>query len=639
MFENIDRSFLTEYAPSLKRINFEEDFKNSGYTDKKEYKKSVVKDKIASSDLNNRSLKGYKYSPYESKKAPFKTTFNPKDETLKDKLNNKVYNPLKNAYDGFLRKLSSDLPNTFRDTITASAMGVQTKQTMLGRMGNIVGNSEVTGYNPISKSNINIDYLSNKIDTNDSDLKIKGSDGYFQRSFKNLYNESTRGHRERVGAKNLRDWKQMHIDETAKSVREYGANINPFDMGENLNYVKHNLKGKDGKALIQGPPERNAMYGNDLLGSIRERDALQLKEVEKRLSDAQNNVKRFFNPVDREEVSALTSMQEELTERIRRIDGNFGATRINLDALPMPKSVAESFGDLHERRVQLYDQVFSKTGNSNSNPRGSVERSGIAFPKRELADVNSAIADNVGMFDSYHVTNRSINFGSPSQTKDFTPSFGTSGYGLGFMNSVKASRVEHLTRAANFMNPLGVGGTSAMQAIGESFGIMNKAQRMQAAQARGFGKLAGATVPALGALQLGLGIYNKDDAGQIFEDIFSLGTSLAGWRVGAALGGGITKASSLSRIAGLGIGGVTGMALGYGAGVALVGGIRDITSNESKIRGFAKKAATKEASVTQSDTRQSLTARQASLQKLAKSGLNDRGLLLGNESSILAGVM
>ena len=39
------------------------------------------------------------------------------------------------------------------------------------------------------------------------------------------------------------------------------------------------------------------------------------------------------------------------------------------------------------------------------------------------------------------------------------------------------------------------------------------------------------------------------------------------------------------------------------------------------------------------ETRQTLTARGAALQKLAKSGLNDRGLLLGNEATVLKGGM
>ena len=75
------------------------------------------------------------------------------------------------------------------------------------------------------------------------------------------------------------------------------------------------------------------------------------------------------------------------------------------------------------------------------------------------------------------------------------------------------------------------------------------------------------------------------------------------------------------------------------AGTALVGGVRDIMSNESSIRKFAKNVSTKELTVGQQNTNQSITARQASLQKLAKSGLNDRGLLIGNEASILSGVM
>lgn len=597
---------------------------------------------------SGRSLKKdiNKFSPYNGPKAPYMD--NNKEvhkSSLKDKANNAVI-PFKDTFNKFLNKVAGAMPNSVSDIITASSHGVQTRSTTLGKIGNIIGASEATGYNPITKSNINIDYLSNKIDTQQNRYDIKEKDGFFKQKFKAGYNKLS----DSIGKRNMEHWKRMHIEETSKSVRTPGANINPFDSGENLDYVRQKRLVGDlseklststdpslvSKELKEAQGKLSNMYGNDNLHYVRDRDALQLKEVEKRISDSKNNVKMFFNPIDKSELSMLENVQNELTERLRRIDGGYGAGRVNTDAIDIPKSVAETFKDQHERRVNLYNQINSSTGNTADKPWMQVQRAGIAFPEDTFNKINNNLAEHKGIYDNFSIS-RSENLGGSMHLKDYKPVFGTTGYGLGFMNSFKASRTEHLMRGLHFMNPLGAGGASAGQAIMETFGVMNRAQRMQAAQARGFGKLGSAMVPGLGAAQLLMGMYNKEDAGQIFEDMFSMGTSLAGWRAGAAIGGGIGGGSaSVGRLLGLGIGGLTGMALGYGIGVGVVGGVRDIVSNESKIRSFAKKVGTKEAIVSQQQTVQSLTSRQASLQKLARSGLNDRGLLLGNEATVLA---
>lgn len=612
----------------------------------------------ATNGFSGRSLKKEvnKFSPYNGPKTPYlDSNKEVHKRSLKDKAN-QALTPFKDTFNKFLSKVSGELPNSVSDILTASAHGVQTKSTTLGKIGNAIGASEATGYNPISKSNINIDYLSNKIDTQQNRYDIKKDDGFFKTKLKEGYNKYSEG----VGKRNMEHWKRMHIEETSKSVRTPGANINPFDSGENLDYVRQKRTVEDlgkkvfgsasekiGADLNRGPSllskelqeaqaKLSGMYGNENLHYIKERESTQLKEVEKRIADSKNNVKMFFNPIDKSELSMLENVHSELTERVRRIDGGYGAARVETSAIELPKSVAESFKDQHERRVNLYNQIKSDTGNAADKNWMHVQRAGIAFPEDTFHRTNNELSKEKGLYDNFDFK-KTADLGDISHSKNFTPTYGTSGYGLGFMNSLKASRTEHMVRGLNFLNPVGVGGASAGQAVLESFGIMNKAQRMQVNQARGLGKLAPAMVPGLGALQLGIGIYNKDDAGQIFEDIFSMGTSLAGWRAGAALGGAAGGGSaSVGRILGLGIGGLTGMALGYGIGVGIVGGVRDITSNESKVRSFAKKLGTKEVYASQQATRESLTARQASLQKLAKSGLNDRGLLLGSEATILA---
>ena len=563
----------------------------------------------------------------------------------------------------FSDRISRDTPNNVRDMLTLSSIGGQTTLTNLGKAAQFTGMSkfvggDFTGFNPITNSNINIDYLSNKIG-NQNYKPVSDTDSSFKASLKTRYNSLM----DVKGERDLNFWKQSQIEETAKSVRRLGSNISPFDNGENTKYLQQQQRVKDSidryKYLQRHQkgfdldPEHKAKLSEEIktlrgmpnkktnsdLPQLRSQYQEQLATVEKRIADANNNVKRFFNPIDKNELSSLQSIQKELTERVNRIDMGYGASRIKTNPLEIPKSVSETFEDLHQRRVQLYNQIAAPLG-SSIKERGSVVE---PFPTRALANINNEIKDT-GYYSKFQVTDFSSNLESPEHVKTYKPAYGTTGYGLGLANSFKASRAEHLTRAAHFMNPFGVGGLSATQAIQESFGIMNKAQRQQAAQARGFAKLGGLMVPGIAAVQLGAGIYNNEDAGQIFEDLFSVGTSLAGWRVGAALGGGlggsgVGLSGVIGRGLGLGIGGLTGMATGFAVGAAVVGGVRDIMKNESEIRKFAKKAYTKEATVSSFTTNQALTARMSSLQKLAKSGLNDRGLLLGNESSVLAGVL
>lgn len=578
-----------------------------------------------------------------------------------------LFDKAKSKFNEFSRRATANNPDNLKDMLTMSAIGGETTQTKMGKAASLMGMSglvgaEFTGYNPITKGTMNIDYLSNRIGRSDNYKPISDKDNRFSASLKNRYNKS----QDRKGAKDLEYWKQSQIEETAKSVRARGANIDPFDNGENTKYLQQQRRVQESidryrylqrhKEGFNLDPTHKEKLGEEIktlrgmsnktnadLPKLRGQYQGQLEIVNKRIEDASNNVKNFFNPIDKEELSSLKSIQTELTERIRRIDGGYGVTRINTDKLSIPKSVAETFEDLHKRRVELYNQIHSETGNSNLNGKGPVKRSGIAFPQRGLSDINHSIRDT-GYYEDFKVNSFSSDLASPSNTKTYRPAYGTTGYGLGLANSFAASRAEHLARGAHFMNLFGVGGASAMQAIQESFGIMNKAQRQQVAQARGFAKLGGLMVPGLAAIQLGMGIHNNDDAGQIFEDIFSVGTSLAGWRAGAAIGGGLGGSGKgvgglIGRGLGLGIGGLTGMVTGFAVGAAVVGGVRDIMKNESEIRKFAKKAYTKEAYVSSFTTNQALTARMSSLQKLAKSGLNDRGLLLGNESSVLAGVM
>ena len=67
--------------------------------------------------------------------------------------------------------------------------------------------------------------------------------------------------------------------------------------------------------------------------------------------------------------------------------------------------------------------------------------------------------------------------------------------------------------------------------------------------------------------------------------------------------------------------------------------ISDITSNQSTIRKVAKNISTRTIYASTSTNSATSSSRQAALNKLARSGLNDRALLLGNEARILGGII
>ena len=87
------------------------------------------------------------------------------------------------------------------------------------------------------------------------------------------------------------------------------------------------------------------------------------------------------------------------------------------------------------------------------------------------------------------------------------------------------------------------------------------------------------------------------------------------------------------------LGGATGFAIGMAAVQSASWAIKDLSSNRSTIRKIAKDYTTRTSHIDTGYTKQSLTAKQMALSKLAKSGLNDRAMLLGNEARTMKGLM
>lgn len=647
MFDDIDQKLLSEYAPNLKQLDIK-DFKKNGDGDWEGYKKRYAQ-KAASAGFEQ---KGFQNLPYETKwNTPFRDTTNQAKRydgiTPNYKyIGEKSYKPLmhtgfnvqktslwdksKKLYNDYASKTSTSLPDYNADRLRATFNGIDTKEKTVSKLTSMLGmSSEYEGFNRISKQSFNIDYTHNWDD------------------------------------KTYEFWKQMQRDETRKYVRNIGDSVDPFAKESVTQYAREvdhvtaleknrppNMSQMESSKYNARIAEAKAIADNTPRDLSRSRDAAQLEEIKKRLESSRNDFKNFFNPMDKKELDMLQSAHDRLEERMRRYNGNFTSDMIHNYEIDTPQSVKNSFSELYEKRKNLNSDINAAL---ESRGKGGFLPPSIVQKRRELEEVNREIMARGNGINPYTTTESHVypqkkfgdGFGwedpyrmpTPTHIKDsYRPTYGTTGYGLGFKNSMAASRTEHLARAAHYMNPFGAGASSSFQALKETMGLMNKQQQLMASQARGLARIPHNIVPIAAAGMLYMNMADNKGPGEIIEDFVSMAGGLHGWRVGSALGGALNIGNK-TKFLGLGIGGITGAATGYLLGTAVVGGINDITSNDSKIRSFAKKLGTKESTVTMPETRQSLTARQASLQKLSRSGLNDRGLLLGNESSVLVGII
>ena len=263
-----------------------------------------------------------------------------------------------------------------------------------------------------------------------------------------------------------------------------------------------------------------------------------------------------------------------------------------------------------------------------------------------------------------NITNRIMSEGNPyifQHGKKFRPTEGTSGYGLGFKDYMKASRSELAGRGLGFAVGLGSG-----EALLNTFGIMTAKQKavVKANGQRGlFAKMMTPGMQAVAGTYMSLGftVASGGDASDFIANQLSVASGLQGWRVGSSVGGLFGKArltqsgattgtsvlngiksgvsSGITR-GGLGVvGGLTGFAVGMAAVQSAAWAISDLTSNQSSIRKVAKDFSRRTTYVDTGYTRQSLTSKQMALNKLARSGLNDRAMLLGNEARVMKGIM
>jgi hypothetical protein len=217
------------------------------------------------------------------------------------------------------------------------------------------------------------------------------------------------------------------------------------------------------------------------------------------------------------------------------------------------------------------------------------------------------------------------------------------GYGMGFGNGWRASRTDHFKRfVTDTALPFSRGNLSV---AGEALGFTSTLDKMRLkANPTIMNRLSASAAPAFAAATIGYGMLSNQDSGEIVTNMLAPAAGVVGFRQGYSVGSMITPAKTSKNLgisrglaqAGFGLG-------GFIAGAALVtatGAIaRDMSSNDSTLARMAKKVSTVEMYNKGTENRQTLTARQVALNKLSRSGLNDRALLLGNEAAALKGLI
>ena len=258
----------------------------------------------------------------------------------------------------------------------------------------------------------------------------------------------------------------------------------------------------------------------------------------------------------------------------------------------------------------------------------------------------------------------------------YRPGEGVNGYGLGLNKFMASSDTALLGRGLGFMTFAGAG-----ESLMNSFGILTATQQAVNNKSISMFKRAFSIASMMRMGALGSILYSTSTdrgLGGFVSDNLTYAVALQGWRVGTSLSplgkhagnvvGNIAatpfraagaaynyavtgnapqaanfwkpaSAGKISRAAYGLAGGITGAAMGALLVTAASSTISDITSNQSTIRKVAKNISTRTIYASTSTNSATSSSRQAALNKLARSGLNDRALLLGNEARILGGII
>jgi hypothetical protein len=204
--------------------------------------------------------------------------------------------------------------------------------------------------------------------------------------------------------------------------------------------------------------------------------------------------------------------------------------------------------------------------------------------------------------------------------------------GLTMKEYKDASAATHFKRGARFLWP---GSGANRENMLNSVGLLAKHQK----RLGGFNSFFTRNMIPLGFAAAAIGtVAAGGSIGDIGTNIAMEIGFMSAFRPAKEVGHGIGKMLGMGRTGSYATGLISGTGVGLVAAAAAAG-IAGSTSNNNAIQRTGSRisrASTHGSGIT---TRDTLTNRQAVLQKLAKSGLNNRGQLLGNEASIIKGVL
>lgn len=283
------------------------------------------------------------------------------------------------------------------------------------------------------------------------------------------------------------------------------------------------------------------------------------------------------------------------------------------------------FGKQHIKREKKLKRIAAK--------RRRVLENKQAFLRESEARSSSAAKH---VWDARKLSiNKNGRMSSIFPARDMTGLY-TGSWGIGAKDASLATSGQMFKRSALFA----FGGAGyKREALLNSFGLLSKQQKVQ----KGIGAaLQRKLIPGVALYSA----YKAFASGNGFEDIaVNAGTLFGGsvgMRTGQSLAMGLGRAVGMGRMGMMGAG-IVGMGLGAIAGAAIIGGAAYTIATSTQSNNWINKLA---ASARSSDfhkdfvqTDLSLTHRQRALEQISKSAMNNRGQILGNEASVLNGLM
>lgn len=223
-----------------------------------------------------------------------------------------------------------------------------------------------------------------------------------------------------------------------------------------------------------------------------------------------------------------------------------------------------------------------------------------------------------------------------------TGNLGDFGAKTGSAHTLAQARAVAEKQGAGLFSPLGKDmmghfiGASSKESLYNAMGLMTADQKRLYSRPGVGNTITRWGIRSAVAFNIYTGLTSDDPLTDITATVASGWGLQAGWRGGKAAANVLfgAKVGHMSRIA---LGGV-GASVGVAAPLLIGEGIKDITKSDSYVKKVLKRSYKQESLVEDRSSRMALTMRQAGLQKLASSHLNDRGMLLGNEAAILKGV-